>query len=56
MLVRLHVHAPATKAHAFRLKPESLFNGMIAAEFDLSTCAEHALPWESEGIVEHTGD
>src|SRR5262249_20432108 len=36
-LMRFHVHATATKAHALSFQPQSLFDRVIAAQFDFST-------------------
>jgi hypothetical protein len=52
-LVRLHVHAAASKTNAFGLEPQALFNGGVATEFDLSTRAKHSLPWQAERSGQH---
>jgi len=38
-LVGHHVHAPAAKTHPFSFQSQSLFNGRIAAQLDLTAGA-----------------
>jgi hypothetical protein len=46
--MRFHVHSAAMKTNAFSLEPQALFNSGVAAEFDLSTRAKHALPGQAK--------
>ena len=39
-----HIDARAPKRDAFHFKPHALFKRAIAAGFELSACAEHAIP------------
>ncbi len=42
-----HVHSQPDERDAFRLQPHSLFEPVFAAEQNLATCSDHALPWNS---------
>jgi hypothetical protein len=37
--MRLHIHAPPTKAHSFSFQPQPLFDCGIPAQLDLATGA-----------------
>jgi hypothetical protein len=50
--VRLHIHTPPAKAHALGLKPKPLLDGRVSAEFDLTACAQYALPRQSKTAVQ----
>src|SRR5437867_1809645 len=51
-LMRLHVHAPPTKSNAFSFETQALFDGRVAAQFDLSTRAQHPVPGETYGSAQ----
>ncbi len=51
-LMRLHVHAPSTKSNAFSFEAQALFDGRVAAQFDLSTRAKHPVPGETYGSAQ----
>ena len=52
MLMRVHVHSPPAKAHAFRFQSKALFEGRITAQLDFSARAEHALPRQTIGSAQ----
>src|ERR1700722_2797511 len=52
-LAQLHVHSPPAEAHAFGFKPQSLFDGRIAAQFDLSTRTPNPLPRQPESSMQY---
>ena len=45
--MRFHVYLLSTKAHALGLKPETLFHGRFATQFDFAARAEDSLPGQS---------
>jgi len=54
--VTLHVDTAATEADAFGLQAEALFQAGFAAEFDLPTRAEDAVPGESDRAAQDADD
>jgi hypothetical protein len=51
--MRFHIHFPSAKAHTFGLQPQALFNGGIAAQFDLATRSQNPLPGQAETVAKN---
>jgi hypothetical protein len=45
--VRGHVNARADEAHAFHLQSQTLLDGIVTAEANVSTSADNSMPWDS---------
>jgi hypothetical protein len=52
----LHIYAAAAEDNAFAFEAKTLLDGGVAAQFDFSTGAEHAVPGESEGGAQNSDD
>ena len=52
-LALLDIHFPPAKAHAFGFQPQPLLDRRIPAQFDFSTCAEHALPRQFKAAMQN---
>src|SRR5438477_2508139 len=48
VFVQFHVHLAAPEGDAFRLQPESLFEGIISAQLDGASGAQHSLPGQGD--------
>jgi hypothetical protein len=47
-LAFFHIDATAAKLYSFRSEAKPLLDGLVAAELDFSTCAQHTLPGHSK--------
>jgi hypothetical protein len=54
--VRLHIHFSPAEAHAFGFEPQPLLNSGIAAQLDLASGAEYALPRQSKTVAQNRRD
>ena len=50
--MRLHIHLPSAKSHAFGFKTEALLDGRISAQFDFSSRSQYALPGQAEAAIQ----
>src|SRR5437762_1074529 len=48
VFVQFHVHLAAPEGDAFRLQPESLFEGIISAQLDGASGSQHSLPGQGD--------
>src|SRR6185437_6762920 len=54
--VSLHIDLATAEANALGFQSEALFEGRVAAQLDFSAGAEHTLPRQSVGAVQHFRD
>ena len=55
-LVRLHIHAPPSKPHAFSFQAEALLQRRVPSQLDRATRSQHALPGQSKSAPQNRRD
>jgi len=52
--MQLHIHPPPAKGNTFGFQAKALLEGRITPQLDLAASAQHAMPWQIEGIPQAT--
>lgn len=53
--MRLHIHFPPAKPHAFSFQPQPLFNGRISSQLDGAASSQDPLPLQAKSTAQHPG-